>query len=247
MTALVEPLRVLIACEFTGTVRCEFARLGHDAWSCDLRASEDGSNRHMRDDIRNVLGLGWDLLIVAHPPCTRLCNSGVRWIDDPSKMKNLGEDFNDDERDAWPAMTLEAKRALMQLKLRQGAALFSDLWNAPVKRVAVENPVMHKHAKALITGYQDFSQSVQPWEFGDWERKRTCLWLRGLPPLKKLYATEAIAGAALGKTGRPDNRVHSMTPGTERSKERSRFFPTIARAMAEQWGGFAAAVEDMVA
>lgn len=247
MTALVEPLRVLIACEFTGTVRREFTRLGHDAWSCDLRASEDGSNRHMRDDIRNVLGLGWDLLIVAHPPCTRLCNSGVRWIDDPSKMKNLGEDFDDDERAAWPAMNLEAKRALMQVKLHKGAALFSDLWNAPVKRVAVENPVMHKHAKVLISNYQEFAQSVQPWEFGDWERKRTCLWLRGLPPLRKAYATEAEAGAALGFTGRPDNRVHSMTPGADRSKERSRFFPTIARAMAEQWGGFALGMERMTA
>lgn len=243
----VEPLRVLIACEFTGTVRREFDRLGHDAWSCDTRASEDGSNRHIRDDVRNVIGLGWDLLIVAHPPCTRLCNSGVRWIEDPSKLKNLGEDFTAAEKLAWPSMDLEAKRAMMQVKLREGAALFSDLWNAPVKRVAVENPVMHKHAKALITNYQEFGQSVQPWQFGDWERKRTCLWLRGLPPLKGLYATEAEAGAALGFTGRPDNRVHSMSPGENRSKERSRFFPTIARAMAEQWGGFALAMEEMAA
>lgn len=242
-----QPLRVLIACEFTGTVRREFDRLGHDAWSCDTRASEDGSNRHIRDDVRNVLGLGWDLLIVAHPPCTRLCNSGVRWIDDPSKMKNLGEDFTAAEKLAWPSMDLEAKRAMMQVKLREGAALFSDLWNAPVKRVAVENPVMHKHAKALITNYQEFGQSVQPWQFGDWERKRTCLWLRGLPTLKGLYATEAEAGAALGYTGRPDNRVHSMSPGEERSKERSRFFPSIARAMAEQWGGFALSMEEMAA
>lgn len=243
----VEPLRVLIACEFTGTVRREFDRLGHDAWSCDTRASEDGSNRHIRDDVRNVIGLGWDLLIVAHPPCTRLCNSGVRWIEDPSKLKNLGEDFTAAEKLAWPSMDLDAKRAMMRVKLREGAALFSDLWNAPVKRVAVENPVMHKHAKALITNYQEFGQSVQPWQFGDWERKRTCLWLRGLPPLKGLYATEAEAGAALGFTGRPDNRVHSMSPGENRSKERSRFFPTIARAMAEQWGGFALAMEEMAA
>lgn len=247
MSALVEPLRVLIACEFTGTVRREFDRLGHDAWSCDLRPAEDGSNRHLRRDVRDVLGMGWDLLIVAHPPCTRLCNSGVRWIDDPSKMKNLGEDFTQDEKAAWPSLDLDAKRALMQIKLRQGAALFSELWNAPVKRVAVENPVMHKHAKALISGYQEFAQSVQPWQFGDWERKRTCLWLRGLPLLKGTYATEADCARALGVDGRPDNRVHSMTPGADRSKERSRFFPSIARAMAEQWGGFAETMERIAA
>lgn len=242
-----EPLRVLIACEFTGTVRCEFDKLGHDAWSCDLRRAEDGSNRHIIGDAREIVKWGWDLLIVAHPPCTRLCNSGVRWIDDPSKMKNLGEDFTDEERVAWLHMDLEAKRALMQVKLHAGASLFSDLWNAPVARVAVENPVMHKHAKALISGYQEFAQSVQPWNFGDWERKRTCLWLRGLPPLKFPYATEAECAAALGVEGRPDNRVHSMTPGADRSKERSRFFPSIARAMAEQWGGFALGMTEIAA
>lgn len=241
------PLRVLIACEFTGTVRREFDKLGHDVWSCDLRRAEDGSNRHIIGDAREVVKWGWDLLIVAHPPCTRLCNSGVRWIDDPSAMKNLGEDFTDAERAIWPALNLDAKRALMQVKLSEGAALFSDLWNAPVQRVAVENPVMHKHAKAQIVNYQDFTQSIQPWQFGDFERKRTCLWLRGLPALKGSYATEAECAAALGVTGRPDNRVHSMSPGVERSKERSRFFPTIAKAMAEQWGGFALEMQEIAA
>lgn len=242
-----EALRVLIACEFTGTVRREFDKLGHDVWSCDLRRAEDGSNRHIVGDAREIVKWGWDLLIVAHPPCTRLCNSGVRWIDDPSAMKNLGEDFTDAERAEWPHMSLDAKRALMQVKLTEGAALFSDLWNAPVQRVAVENPVMHKHAKARIDNYQEFAQSIQPWQFGDWERKRTCLWLRGLPTLRGLYATEAEAGAALGFDGRPDNRVHSMSPGADRGKERSRFFPSIARAMAEQWGGFALEMQGMAA
>jgi hypothetical protein len=73
------------------------------------------------------------------------------------------------------------------------------------------------------------------------------LWLRGLPPLKGLYATEEECAQALGLTGRPDNRVHSMSPGEDRSKERSRFFPSVARAMAEQWGGFALEVERMAA
>lgn len=236
-----ESLRVLIACEFTGTVRREFDALGHDVWSCDLRAAEDGSNRHITGDVREVLGWGWDLLIVAHPPCTRLCNSGVRWLEDPSKIKNLGEDFDEAERAEWPSLSFDAKRAKMQEKLVAGAALFSDLWNAPVARVAVENPVMHKHAKALISNYREFSQSVQPWQYGDWETKRTCLWLRGLPDLVPTYPTLDHARAGLGFEfdEKPDNRVHSMAPGEDRSKERSRFFPGIARAMAQQWGGHA--------
>lgn len=222
------PLRVLIACEFTGTVRDAFRERGFEAWSCDLEGVEpEGKwpNYHLFGDVRWFLDgpFGpWDLLI-AHPPCTRLCNSGVRWLSKPPEGR-----------------TLES----MQRELEKGAALFSELWNAPIKRVAVENPVMHKHAKARIENYQEFTQSIQPWQFGDFERKRTCLWLRGLPPLRGLYASEEECAAALGRTGeRPDNRVHSMSPGADRGKERSRFFPSVARAMAEQWGGFALEME----
>ena len=107
------------------------------------------------------------MMMVAHPPCTRLCNSGVRWINDPSKMKNLGEDFSFEEKAVWPSLSLDEKRALMQRKLLQGAELFSTLWNAPIDRIAMENPVMHKHAKALIVNYEPFAQTVQPWQFGD--------------------------------------------------------------------------------
>lgn len=215
-------LRVLVACEYSGTVRRAFDALGHDAWSCDILPSEDGSNRHIRGDVREVLADGWDLLIVAHPPCTRLCNSGVRWLSAPPPGRTLP--------DMWQ-------------ELDDGAALFSDLWNAPVPRIAVENPVMHKHAKQRIRNYAEFSQSVQPWQFGDWERKRTCLWLRGLPNLVPLHASIADAGAALGKPAGevPDDRVFRMPPGPDRGKERSRFFPGVARAMAEQWGGYALA------
>ena len=80
-------LRVLVACEFSGTVRNAFLDKGHDAWSCDLLPSEDGSNRHIRGDARDILNDGWDLLMVAHPPCTRLCNSGVRWLSQPPPGK----------------------------------------------------------------------------------------------------------------------------------------------------------------
>ncbi len=199
-------LRVLVACEFSGTVRRAFAALGHDAWSCDLLPADDRSNRHIVGDARDILRDGWDLLMVAHPPCTRLCNSGVRWLSVPP-----------------PGKTAEQ----MQAELVEGAALFSAMWNAPIERICVENPVMHKHAKALISGYQEPAQTVQPWEYGHAESKRTCFWLKGLPPLVATHA-------------KPENiahRVHMMPPGPDRWKERSRFFPGIAAAMASQWGG----------
>lgn len=209
--------RVLVACEFSGTVRDAFLARGFDAWSCDLLPDERGSNRHIRADIRSVLGDGWDLIVVAHPPCTRLCNSGVRWL-----------------TKAPPGKTLDQ----MWRELDEGAALFSDMWNAPAPHIAVENPVMHRHAKERIKDYEPFAQSVQPWEYGDWEVKRTCLWLRNLPPLARTFSTIAEAAAARGLPveAQPDQRVFRMPPGADRAKERSRFFPGIAAAMAEQWG-----------
>lgn len=196
-------LRVLVACEFSGTVREAFLARGHDAWSCDLLPDERGSNRHIRGDVREILDERWDMVIVAHPPCTRLCNSGVRWLDEPP-----------------PGRT----RAEMWDELRAGADLFSTLWNAPARHVAVENPVMHRHAKELIRGYAPPAQSVQPWQFGHPETKRTCLWLRGLPALRP---TNVVAGR--------EPRVHRMPPSPTRWRERSRFFAGIAAAMAEQW------------
>lgn len=197
-------MKVLVACEFSGIVRRAFENLGHDAWSCDLLPAEDGSNRHIVGDAREILNDGWDFLIVAHPPCTRLCNSGVRWLFNPPTGKTVTQMWAD---------------------LDEGAALFSAFWNAPIPRVAVENPVMHSHAKARIANYAPPAQSVQPWQFGHGETKRTCLWLRNLPPLRP---TKIVAGRAA--------RVHWMPPGPDRWKERSRFFPGIAKAMADQWG-----------
>lgn len=196
--------RVLVACEFSGVVRRAFAARGHDAWSCDLLPAEDGSNKHIVGDARDHLDDGWDLLMVAHPPCTRLCNSGVRWLTKPPAGKTLNQ---------------------MWRELDEAAALFSAFWNAPIERVCIENPVMHKHAKARIIDYQPPAQSVQPWQFGHGEVKRTCFWLRGLPPLTP---TNIVDGRHA--------RVHRMPPSPDRWKERSRFFPGIAAAMADQWG-----------
>lgn len=210
-------MKVLIACEFSGTVRRAFTERGHDAWSCDLLVAEDGSNRHIRGDVRDHLNDGWDMLIVAHPPCTRLCNSGVRWLTVPPPGRSLP--------DMWR-------------ELDEGADLFSALWNAPVPRIACENPVMHRHAKERIVNFRPAAQSLQPWQFGDWESKRTCLWLRGLEPLRPAYRTIDEARTALGlpDDAQPEARVHRMAPGADRAKERSRFFPGIAAAMADQWG-----------
>lgn len=201
-------LRVLVACEFSGVVRRAFAARGHDAWSCDLLPAEDRSNRHIIGDARDILADGWDLLMVAHPPCTRLCNSGVRWLTTPPAGKSLAQ--------IWA-------------ELDEAAALFSAFWNAPIERICIENPVMHKHAKARIEGYRAFTQSVQPWQFGHGESKRTCFWLKNLPPL---VPTNIVDGRLA--------RVHRMPPGPDRARERSRFFTGIADAMADQWGGHGA-------
>jgi hypothetical protein len=187
-------------------VRDAFLAAGHDAWSCDILPAERPSNRHIRGDVRDVLKDGpWDLLMVAHPPCTRLCNSGVRWLTKAPPGRTLTE---------------------MWLELGEGANLFSDLWNADVPRICVENPVMHKYAKERIVNYVEPAQSVQPWQFGHGECKRTCFWLKNLPPLVPTHIVE----------GR-EQRVHMASPGPDRWKERSRFYPGIAKAMAEQWGG----------
>lgn len=201
-------MRVLVACEYSGTVRNAFLAQGHDAWSCDLLPSEDGSNRHITGDARDILNDGWDLLMVAHPPCTRLCNSGVRWLHKPPAGRTLDEMWHD---------------------LRQCADLFSTFWNAEIDRICIENPVMHKHAKRLIRNYTDFAQSVQPWQFGHGETKRTCFWLKNLQPLNPTNIVE----------GR-EARVFKTPPGPNRWKERSRFFTGIADAMADQWGDLTA-------
>jgi len=200
-------VRVLIACEFSGAVRNAFLARGHDAWPCDLLPAEDRSNRHITGDARNILNDGWDLLMVAHPPCTRLCNSGVRWLHTPPPGKSQAE---------------------MWAELDEGAGLFSAFWNAPIERIAIENPVMHRHAKALIANYREFACSVQPWQFGHPETKRTCFWLKNLPPLAP---TSIVEGRQA--------RVHRMPPGPDRWKERSRTFQGIAEAMADQWGRYA--------
>lgn len=209
-------MKVLIGCETSGVVREAFLNQGHDAWSCDVLPSDVPTNKHIQDDVLNVLRSdSWDMLMVAHPPCTRLCNSGVRWLSKPPPNKTLNQMWNE---------------------LEKGAKLFSELLNADVPRIAVENPVMHKHAKQRIENYQPFAQSIQPWQFAtdddssDNVKKRTCLWLKNLP---KLIPT----GNVDGSTARDE--CHKAAPSKNRWKIRSKFYHGIARAMATQWGNFA--------
>lgn len=182
-------MRVLVACEFSGTVRDAFARLGHDAWSCDLLPSETKGNHLIGNVLDHIEGWEWDLM-VAHPPCTHLAVSGARWF--KSKKKEQAEALR----------------------------FVSELLNAPVPLIALENPV-----SIISSRIRKPDQIIHPWQFGHGETKATCLWLKGLP---KLSPTNIVDGRV--------NRVHRMSPGVDRWKERSRTFRGIADAMASQWG-----------
>jgi hypothetical protein len=186
--------RVLIGCEFSGVVRNAFLDLGIEAWSCDIIPSEPESKYHIQGDVMPLLKQQWDLGIF-HPPCTYLCNSGVRWLHTREGR------WND---------------------MRQGAEFFKQILEANIPRICIENPIMHKHAKDIIGS--NHTQIIQPWQFGHGETKATCLWLKNLP---KLEPTNIVEGR--------EGRIHKMTPGPNRSKERSKTFVGIAVAMAEQW------------
>jgi len=146
-----EQLKILIACEYSGVVRDAFIAAGHDAISCDLLPTEK-PGPHYQGDVFDIINDGWDMMI-AHPPCTRLCNSGVRWLN---------------ERNLWDEM-------------REGAEFFKQLLDSNIDRICIENPVMHKYAKEIIGQKQ--TQIIQPWQFGHGETKATCLWLKNLAPL----------------------------------------------------------------
>ena len=181
-------MKVLVACEFSGIVRDAFAAKGHDAWSCDLLPTEKPGN-HYQCDIREILDLGWDLM-VAHPPCTHLAVSGARW-------------FARKQKEQWAA--LDFVRLLL---------------SSSVGRIALENPV-----SIISSRIRKPDQIIQPWQFGHGETKATCLWIKNLP---KLQPTNIVSGRK--------DRVHKMPPSKDRWKNRSRTYPGIAEAMAEQWG-----------
>lgn len=211
-------MRVLVACERSGVVRRAFEARGHDAWSCDIEPADDGSNRHIRGNVLDHLDDGWDLLAVMHPPCTVLCNSGVRWL------YQGGRKANGPDTVRWA-------------ELEAAGAFYRALRDArQIPRRAIENPVMHEYAIRL-TGRGDV-QFVQPWWFGDPFFKATGLELINLPELvPTVKLTPPKAGTDDHKAW---SRVHREPPGPERARKRSETYPGLAAAMAEQWGSLAA-------
>lgn len=194
-------MRVLVACEFSGTVRRAFAVLGHDVISCDFLPSEDDSPYHYQGDVCDMLEQKWDLMI-AHPPCTYLAVSGLHW------------------NGRIPGRAQKTEEALNFVLM---------LMAADIPHIAIENPV-----SCISSRIRKPDQIIQPWWFGEDASKKTCLWLKGLPPLVE---TNRLPGD--GKTRRANQTAsgqNKLAPSPDRWKERSRTYEGIANAMAEQWG-----------
>lgn len=199
-------VKVLIACEFSGVVRDAFIAKGHDAWSCDVLPTEV-PGPHVQDDVLQHLDEGWDLMI-AHPPCTYLTNAGVRHLSETVCSVN--------------GVKAKINGKVRYAEMAKAADFFNYLKHAPIPMIAIENPTPHRYARVLIGPYQ---QAIQPWLFGVPETKRTCLWLKGLPPLM---------ATIIEQTRYP--KCHMTAPGPNRWKTRSRTPVGIAQAMANQWG-----------
>lgn len=199
------PVRVRVGGEFSGIVRDAFLALGHEAESVDLLASER-PGPHRQQDLTGILNDGWADLLIFHPPCDYLAKSGVQWLHHTPPHPSPGVLYG----------------VARWLALFDAAAFFMAGRRACVPRIAVENPIPHKYARALIGPY---SQVIQPNQFGCGETKATCLWLKGLPPLEP---TACVPGR--------HGRVWREAQGPERKKNRSRTYPGIAAAMADQWG-----------
>lgn len=199
-------MRVLVACEESQTVTIAFRALGHEAYSCDILECSGGHPEwHIKwDAVKTLYGGKWDL-VIAHPPCTRLANSGVRWLAD----RNLWSDL------------------YTATQFFNHFTLYGKLGG----KIAIENPIPHKYAVLEIGKY---TQVIQPFMFGHTEKKATCLWLHNLPELK---GTENVFDEMMKLKYSERAKVHSCPPGPERAKLRSKTYPGIARAMAEQWGG----------
>lgn len=226
-------MRVLVGCEFSGVVREAFRARGHEAWSCDLLAPPDNSRAHIQSDLNFVLFypnrvLGgmprwmreaqWDLLI-AHPPCTYLCNSSVWALTRTPPRPSDGVLYGDARMTA----------------MRDSAEFFRRLLDAPIPKIAVENPVMHGHAKAIIGRGPD--QIIQPYNFGEDASKATGLWLKGLPPLMPTRIVNPRYVNGKPRWGnQTDGGQNKLGPSADRWAKRAETYPGIAAAMAQQWG-----------
>jgi len=213
-------LNVLIACEFSGAVRREFRKLGHNAWSCDIESAEDDSPYHYKGDVLQFLSAQpWDLLI-AHPPCTYLTLAGNRW-------------FKPEYKEKYPTRQKDRDDAV---------EFFMTLMNADIPHIAVENPI-----GIMSSVFRKPNQIVQPWMFGDPFQKSTCLWTKNLP---NLIPTDVVSkGEFIEWTDKKTGRVkrqpkwyadafQKTSDPKERQKIRNRTFPGLAKAIAEQYSSF---------
>lgn len=209
-------MRVLIACEFSGTVRDAFRRKGHEAWSCDLLPTEGSPEynqyHYQGDAVEIAYGLQWDLMI-AHPPCTYLSLAGAnRMYVDMKKEKGVDQD--------------------RLSKLRNGEDFFNKLLNCKIKKIAVENPLPNYK---FATNIRRHDQIIHPYYFGDSVQKRTCLWLKNLPHLKVTNLVDK-GELYIKKNGKSNGSKWFMyMPHKDRAKNRSKTFQGIAEAMADQW------------
>jgi hypothetical protein len=197
-------MKVLVACEFSGVVREAFHQRGHSATSADILPTEQPGD-HYQGDVLDILNEGWDLMI-AHPPCTYMANSGV------CHLYNKDGSVN---QDRW-GKCVEARNFFLTLR------------DAPIDKICIENPIPHKYANL-----PKYTQIVHPWMFGHPEQKATCLWLKGLP---KLHETNNVKEPMIKLPKRERERLHYLPPSPDRQKIRSKTFEGIAAAMAEQWG-----------
>lgn len=210
-------MKVLIACEESQRVCAEFRRLGHEAYSCDIQECSGGRPEwHIKQDVlpllngrcrfetmdgqRHEISGRWDL-IIAHPPCTYLSNAGARFL--------------------YPKGVLNEERLKLGLEAKE---FFMAFYNADCEKICIENPTPSR-----VYGLPKYTQVIQPWMFGHPVQKRTCLWLKGLEPLKP---TEIVEERQSSKV--PGNWFNKG--GKERQQNRAKTFPGIAKAMAEQWG-----------
>lgn len=195
-------MRVLVACEFSGIVREAFKPYCDFVLSCDLLPSEIKGN-HYQGDVKDILYDDWDLLI-AFPPCTFLCSSGMHW--------------NHRKPERWK----QTQKAL---------ALFYTFVNAPIEKIAIENPV-----GILSSQYRKPDQIIQPYQYGDDASKATCLWLKNLPRLQPTqYVNPRFVNGACRWSNQTDSGQNKLSESENRAMERSKTYNGIAKAMASQW------------
>lgn len=214
-------MKVLVACEYSGRVRDAFIAKGHDAVSCDLLPT-DSPGPHYQGNVLDILADGWDLM-VAHPDCTYL-TVAAEWAYKDKQTKKIK-----------PETLIGAARR----QAREEAIEFvMALANAPIESIAIENPV-----GVLSSRWREPDQFIQPYEYGDDASKKTCLWLKNLPPLvpTQLHPPRlALQPNGKGYTFRWGNQTDSgqnkEPPAADRWKVRSTTWQGWADAMADQWG-----------